>query len=391
MKYKILPLIGFFYLLMVGDGTAQESVSLPSLPAVLRNISAMNFCGEQIPIETQAVRERIEKELMISLWDRPQAVLWLKRSTRYLPIIEKILQKYKLPDDLKYVAIAESALRPHVGSPKGAIGFWQFMADTGRKYGLTINQFNDDRRNVFLATHAAAKYFKDLKDKLKTWSLAAAAFNMGEQGLLAEIMEQDVQDYWRLYLPLETQRYLPRILSVKMIMTTPAKFGFVLTATDYYPPLRFKQVTIDNFQETPLRLIAKAANTDFKTIKDLNPQIRGHYLSAGRYALLIPPQAPYDFEARLKKRVKRYQALRQERVYIVKKGDNLSNIADRFNVPLAALLIWNRLDIKQPIHPGKKLIIYAPQPQDSIRQVGIEKPNKEGQKRSPSKKEVISP
>jgi membrane-bound lytic murein transglycosylase D len=100
----------------------------------------------------------MEKELLLSLWDRDQAVLWLKRSTRYFPIIEGMLSRAGLPDDLKYIALAESALRPHVGSPKGAIGFWQFLPETGRRYGLTVNEFIDQRRSLTASTKAAVTY-----------------------------------------------------------------------------------------------------------------------------------------------------------------------------------------------------------------------------------------
>ena len=128
-----------------------------------------------------------------------------------------------LPDDIKYIAVAESALRPHAGSSKGAMGFWQFMADTGRKYGLTINAYVDERRNIFASTAAAIRYLNELHQKFGSWELAAAAYNMGEEGLQAEILEQDTNNYYQLYLPLETQRYIFRILSVKLILLKPDK------------------------------------------------------------------------------------------------------------------------------------------------------------------------
>ncbi|MDJ0856975.1 MAG: transglycosylase SLT domain-containing protein, partial [Desulfobacterales bacterium] len=125
------------------------------LVRAVRLESPIDFCGEPVPTGDAAVAERFEKEMLLSLWDRDQAVLWLKRSTRYLPIIEKFLAEAGMPDDLKYVAVAESALRPHAGSPKGAIGFWQFLADTGRKYGLRIDSRIDERRSLKASTRAA--------------------------------------------------------------------------------------------------------------------------------------------------------------------------------------------------------------------------------------------
>jgi hypothetical protein len=256
------------------------------------------------------------------------------------------------------MAIAESALLPHAGSIKGAIGFWQILPDTGRRYGLVIDDTMDERRNIFASTRAAIAHLKALHDLMGSWTLSAAAYNMGEDGLEAEIMVQHTRDYYRLYLPLETQRFIFRILSAKLILSEPAKFGFRLTDADYYPPLEFDRINIDCFQKIPLTLVAKASKTDFKAIKDLNPEIRGHYLTEGTHSLLIPKGANKGFNARYKKLVKEYEEKRTDRIYIIKEGDNLSSIADKFDVPLAVLIIWNRLDLNKPIHPGDRLIIY---------------------------------
>ena len=339
-------------------GSSLEPADFPSLNSSLKIEKPLEFCGEKVPIKSQEIRERLEKELLLSLWDRPQIILWLKRSHRYLPHIEQILKKNGMPDDLKYVAIAESALRPHAGSRKGAIGFWQFMVGTGRKYGLVINEYIDERRNLFTSTAAAIRYFKDLYKIFKSWTLAAAAYNMGEEGLMAEILEQDINYYYHLYLPLETQRYIFRILSVKLIFSNPEKYGFKLTEKDYYPPLTFDQIQVNCLQEIPIRIIAQAGRTHFKVIKDLNPEMRGHYLTKGKHNILIPKGASAGFQTRYQSYVKKFLAAQKERVYIVKKGDNLSSIAERFGIPLTALIIWNRIDIKRPIHPGDRLIIY---------------------------------
>ena len=264
-----------------------------------------------------------------------------------------------MPDDLKYVAIAESALRPHAGSSKGAMGFWQFMVGTGRKYGLVINEDIDERRNIFASTAAAIQHFKELHKTFRSWTLAAAAYNMGEEGLMTEILEQDTDNYYQLYLSLETQQYIFRILSVKLIFSGPEKYGFKLTKRDYYPPLKFDQIQVNCLQEIPIRVIAQAGKTHFKVIKDLNPEIRGYYLTKGNHNILIPKEASEGFQARYQSHVENFLAAQKERVYIVKKGDNLSSIAERFGIPLSTLIIWNRKDIKRPIHPGDRLIIYT--------------------------------
>jgi hypothetical protein len=362
MKRAFLTL---FLIMLTGTGIAvgQEpgmpsSSAWPSLMAGVKITEPIDFCGEPVPLDSREVRERLDKELLLTIWDRPQVVLWIKRTTRYMPIIEKMLSENEMPDDLKYVAIAESALRPHVGSSKGAIGFWQFLGSTGQKYGLRINAEIDERRNIFASTLAAINYFKDLYQMLGSWTLSAAAFNMGELGLQTEMVSQKTNDYYQLYLPLETQRYIFRIISAKIILSDPQRFGFEFTDQDLYPPLSFDRIHVECFQDTPIHIVAQAANTHFKAIKDLNPEIRGHFLAAGMHSLLLPKGAADGFYARFKERVQQWVAENQERVYVVKEGDNLTVIAERFNVPLPALLIWNRLDGKKAIHPGDRIVIY---------------------------------
>lgn len=343
----------------------QQPADWPSLMTDIKITQALNFCGEPVALDDQEVRERLEKELLLIIWDRPQVALWIKRSPRYLPIIEKMLRENDMPDDLKYVAIIESALRPHAGSRKGAIGFWQFLNSTGQKYGLRINAEIDERRNIFASTLAAIKYFKELYAMLGSWTLSAAAYNMGELGLQSEMVTQKSKDYYRLYLPLETQRYVFRIIATKLILSDPERFGFQYTGQDLYPPLAFDRIQIECFQDTPIQVVAQAANTYFKAIKDLNPEIRGHFLAAGTHSLLIPQGAAEGFDVRFKQLVQQWQAKNQERVYVVQTGDNLTSIAERFNVPLPVLLIWNRLDGKKPIHPGDRLVIYPNETQST--------------------------
>lgn len=339
-----------------------QDIRNPSLISSLDLPTHLEFCGERTPIEIQEVKERLEKELLLSLWDRPQVILWLKRIPRYMPLIENMLKEGGVPDDLKYVAIAESALRPHVSSKRAAIGFWQFMRDTGQRYGLTINGYIDERRNLFASTRAAIRYLKDLHEDFGSWTLAAAAYNMGEQGLMAEILEQEGNDYYHLYLPMETQRFIFRILSVKLIVSNPERYGFHLTEDDLYRPLEFDRIQLTCSQDTPIRIIAKAGQTHFKVIKDLNPEIRGHYLAIGSHAVLIPKGSAKGFHHRYQGLLEQWMSSKKEAIYIVKKGDNLSLIADRFNVPVAALIIWNRMDLKALIHPGDRLIIHRKEP-----------------------------
>ena len=315
------------------------------------------LCGEPVPVEDPRVMERFEKEMLVSLGSRHQVILWLKRTTRFFPYIEQVLAENDLPSDIKYLAIAESSLRMHAGSRKGAMGVWQLMPQTARKYGLTVNANIDERRNFYLSTTAAVAYLKSLYNRFGSWSLSLAAYNMGEEGLEAEILEQGVTDYYRLYLPLETQRFVLRILAIKQILEDPQKHGFSLSVTDYYTPKLSTSVRVDALADLPLRLIAAASGTDFKIIKDLNPELRGHYLVAGSRLVNIPVGSEAGFKDRLAKHIEADKQNHDRRIYVVKQGDNLSGIARKFDVPLVALLIWNRMGIDSVIHPGQRLVI----------------------------------
>lgn len=319
--------------------------------------SSVLLCGEPVPVDDPQVVERFEKEMLVSLGNRAQVILWLKRSTRFFPFIEQKLADNGLPGDLKYLAIAESALRLHAGSRKGAMGVWQLMPQTAEKYGLAVNGNVDERRNFFLSTPAAIAYLKDLYDQFGSWSLSLAAYNMGEAGLEAEILEQGLSDFYRLYLPLETQRFVLRILAIKRIVEAPQEHGFSLSTGAFYAPKTFSTVQISAFSDLPLRLVANASGTDFKTIKDLNPELRGHYLAAGTRLVNIPVTTEAGFQDRLEAMVAADARLRSQRIYVVKAGDSLTGIAQKFNVPLAALLIWNRIGIHTVIHPGQRLVV----------------------------------
>lgn len=354
----VLILLFTMAFMSVPCARASEPANFPSLVSAIRITEELSFCGERVPLENLKIRERLERELLISLWQRHQALLWIKRSSRYFPVIERILKEKGLPEDLKYIPVAESALRPHAGSRKGATGYWQFMAHTGRKYGLTVNSDIDERRNIFASTRAAVRYLEELHEMFGSWTLAAAAYNMGEGGLTAEILEQETEDFYKLYLYLETQAYIFRILSAKIIISSPEKYGFVLKETDYYRPVESRQVSVVCEREIPVRVVAKAAGTHFKVIKDLNPEIIGHHLAVGSYVLRVPPEGAEGFDVRFKRGKAAFVEDRRRRTYVVKSGDNLSAIAKRFNVPLAALVIWNSIDPGRPIHPGDRLVVH---------------------------------
>jgi len=335
-----------------------EPSNFPSLDSCLDIRMPLSFCGEPVPLKNPEIKERMEKEIILALWNRPQVILWLKRANRYFPYIERMLALSGIPDDIKYLCVIESALRAHAGSSKGAVGFWQFMQSTARRYDLIVNSRIDERRNLYKSTEAAIRYLKDLYQIFGAWALSAAAYNMGEDGLEAEITVQKVRNYYQLYLPLETQRYLFKAIAAKLIMSSPKKYGFRLSKKDLYKPIAFDRVQINCTQDVPIQILAKSANTFFKKLKDLNPEIRGHYLPKGVHSLMIPKGTSTGFHNRYKINLNVWAQQESAHIYIVQKGDNLSNIAERFNVPLPALLIWNRISMRNHIHPGDRILVY---------------------------------
>ena len=337
---------------------AAPALDFSALIQAARIKGPLDFCGEPVPLEDPDVRERMEREVLGVLADPHQVILWIKRSRQYLTPIEETLRKHHLPDDLKYVAIAESALRPHAGSPKGAMGFWQFIESTGRKYGLRVDSEKDERRNLSTSTDAAIAYLRELRDMFGSWTLAVAAYNMGENGLRSDISQQNTRDYYRLYLPLETQRYVFRILSAKLILRNPEPYGFRLEPEDIYPPVASERIALETDREISLLTVAQAADTHVKLIKDLNPEIRGYRLMPGQHRLLVPKGATGQFHQRLSGLMNQMPEKRGEVVYVVKEGDTLSEIAERHGVSVSDVRTWNRLDPKKQIQPGMRLTIF---------------------------------
>jgi hypothetical protein len=180
---------------------------------------------------------------------------------------------------------------------------------------------------------------------------------MGENGLRGDINQQNIRDYYRLYLPLETQRYVFRILTAKLILKNPERYGFHLEPADIYPPAATERITLDAAREIPLLTVAQAADTHVKLIKDLNPEIRGFRLSPGRHRLLVPMGSAGRFHTSLSELMDRMPEKRGEVVYVVKEGDTLSGIAERHKVSVADVRAWNRLEQKKPIQPGMRLTI----------------------------------
>ncbi|MBW1887268.1 MAG: transglycosylase SLT domain-containing protein [Deltaproteobacteria bacterium] len=307
---------------------------------------SISLCGESMPLENRHVLEMMDREFTISVWDRAQVFMWIKRAGRYLPYIEKKLAEEGMPEDLKYLAIAESSLITHIRSRKGAVGTWQFMAHTARKNGLRKDRLMDERLDFERSTEAALRYLKRLKEMFGTWTLAMAAYNCGEGRMRKEIKRQGIRDYYRLRLPMETERFIFRIAAVKIVMENPKRYGYSLTPTRIYKPIRCDKVQVKVRIPLSITDVARNLGTDFKVFKEFNPRIRGYYLPTGRYTIKVP----YGLGPRLVtvlKQLDRAAARPMKKVgdgyYIVQPGDTLSLIAKRTGVSVAKLKKLNRI------------------------------------------------
>ncbi|MBR4390647.1 MAG: lytic transglycosylase domain-containing protein [Bacteroidales bacterium] len=247
------------------------------------------FCGEAVPMDRFYVRESLERELLVNTYRHASTILLLKRTTRWFPVLEPIMRKNGLPDDFKYLAMIESDLTNAV-SPSKAVGFWQFLEGTGKEYNLEINKEVDMRYNQELETVAACKYLKESYRKFGSWTLSAAAFNCGNGRISKTIEEQRVNSYFDMLLPNETERYVYRILVLKIITEDPGRYGFHISDEGWYQPLEYKTITVT---ESIPDLVDFAINngTNFKMLKYYNPWLRGKTLTISEgnsYVIKLP-------------------------------------------------------------------------------------------------------
>lgn len=258
-----------------------ESESEDTLPYIhpvipVRLPDGLNFCGEKIPMNDWDVRERMEREMLVNVYYHSNTIQCLKLANRYFPEIEKILKEQGVPDDFKYLAVAESGLK-NVTSPAHAEGIWQFLQESGIHYGLEINESIDMRYDTKMATIAACKYLKESKAKFGSWTMAAASYNMGQAGLQSQVNYQKTNNYYDLLLNTETSRYLFRIIAFKEIYENQKKYGYYFEPQDLYEPVPFIAVNVDS-TITDLSSFAQQFGVSYKSLKLLNPWLQGRSL-----------------------------------------------------------------------------------------------------------------
>lgn len=237
----------------------------------------IHFAGERVPLENFEVYERVDREILVNTYWHSATLLAIKRANRWFPVIEPILRRYNVPDDFKYLAVAESNL-DNVVSPAGATGYWQFMKAAAEKYGLEVNNEVDERYNVEKSTEAACKYLLESYQKFGNWTMAAASYNMGVAGVDNQIGRQKADNYYNLVLNSETSRYIARIVSLKLIMQNPQKYGFDIKEEDLYEPLKTHNVELPG-SVTDFAEWAAAREINYKILKMYNPWLRDNKLT----------------------------------------------------------------------------------------------------------------
>lgn len=356
-----------------GNGTASLAGigSDDETPVVkLQDISSFKIGEADSTVSDYSTLETVPVEInpMVEKWiayfqgkGRPHMERYLSRSSRYMQLMKKILRQNGLPEDMIYIALIESGFASKITSRAAAVGYWQFIRGTGKRYGLEINSFVDERRDPVLSTQAAAEYFKGLYSVFGNWYLAMASYNVGENRVKKEVMKSMSRDFWELArkrrLPSETINYVPKFIAAKMIATDPAKYGFV--DIDYLPPLEFESIKVD--KPVNLRLFAEAMNLEYDEVKQLNPKYRGEIatLKGGILELKIPVGAQATALSAVKQsfvdRVEFIADAGDTKTYKVRPADSLNTIAKRFKTTVAWLRDNNDLKKGRKLRVGQSL------------------------------------
>jgi membrane-bound lytic murein transglycosylase D len=308
-----------------------------------------------IPIVINAKVEQFIQYFQTAIRDK--FVTWLGRSEKYIPFMKNVLKEHGLPGDLVYLSLIESGFNPYAYSRSKASGLWQFISLTGKRYGLKVNWWVDERRDPEKSTIAAAKYLKDLYEMFACWYLAAAGYNAGEYKIVKAMKLYRTEDFWMLtkhrYLKRETKDYVPQMIAAALIAKDPEKYGF--TDIEYQEPLRYEKVKVPEL--TDLSLIAMACETSLEEIKDLNPEIRR--------GVTPPNETEYEIKIPFGKKelfLKNFKALQplgkfEFKTHLVKKGETLPMIAKSYWVDLEPMLEINHLNKTSPISKGMTLLI----------------------------------
>lgn len=289
---KLLNRIGIVFFLIGVSGFliyAAASDAVKKEYEFTRLPSDIDFAGEKTPLTISDVRERFDRELTVNVNLHATTELVIKRANRVFPVIEPILKKNGVPDDFKYLAVIESGL-VNVTSPSGAKGIWQFMPETAKQMGMEVNDVVDERYHLEKSTELACQYLLKAKAKFGNWTMAAASYNGGMNGMDRFMEAQKVSDYYDLLVNEETSRYVFRILALKEIMQNQQKYGYALPTEILYPLIPTKKIEV-TANIVDLATFAIEQGINYKILKIHNPWLRDKKLDVlpGKvYVIEIP-------------------------------------------------------------------------------------------------------
>lgn len=383
MKKQTIVLLPLATLLLflnscaLSSGNRQESPSASKATDSsdnLENFRVSEVSGPQEDIPRVEELEKIPVEInpSVNKWigyfqnrGRVHMERYLLRSTRYEALMKKVLRDNRLPEDLFYIALIESGFSSHAFSHASAVGYWQFIRGTGKRYNLKINRMVDERRDPVLSTQAAADYYKDLFKRFNSWYLAMAAYNVGEGRVERAVKKYKTRDFWALAkipraLPRETDDYVPKYIAAKLIAKNPDQYGF--EGIDYMPPIEFDHVNFD--QPVNLRLMAEKMNINYEDFKALNPKFKGEVapLDDDRSLGLRIPPGTYEVALLAAKEsavdTVEFVADQQElQAYRIRKGDTLSSIARRYRTTVAYLRDINDFTRRKKLKIGQRMFV----------------------------------
>lgn len=372
---RTLTFVGAFSAVVL-SGCANKMVSpaaepVAAAPAV-KDLESFHLSDPEAPELVDQELNLIPTEVnpMVDKWityfqgkGRRHMERYLARSTRYEKLMKKVLRENGMPEDLFYIALIESGFSSSAVSNAAAVGYWQFIRGTGKRYGLEISKLVDERRDPVLATQAAAEYFKGLYSVFGSWYLAMASYNVGENRVKREVMKHETRDFWELSrkarFPAETANYIPKFIAAKMIGKDPVKYGF--EGLDYLPPIEYDTISLD--KPVNLRVMAEKMNYPYEDFKALNPKFKGEVAStqSGKMDLRIPvgqkELALNVANESIPEKVE-YIADVDTQTYKIRRGDNLSTVARRFRTNVAYLRDLNDLPKGKRLRVGQ--VVYVP-------------------------------
>lgn len=287
----IIPVVMFSMLTSCSGSTRRQTDSIGThLFTPVELPKKLEFAGEKVPMEYYDVRENLDRELLSAVYFHSQTIRYIKNMPRYFSIIEPILKSNGIPEDFKYLCVAESGFDPRAVSPAKAVGLWQLLESAAKENGLEVNAEVDERYNIEKSTQVACRIFKSAYQKFGSWSLVAAAYNGGRAGVDRQIALQKAKSYYDLLFVEETSRYVFRILALKMVMEDPRKYGFQIDKDEQYPIIETHNVEVKG----PVKdwtAYALDKGITYKTLKIFNPWLRETYLknpTRKTYTLKIP-------------------------------------------------------------------------------------------------------